>query len=126
MPGRASFGRDQFREERGGKRGAALRCFCLISSLSGCEDTREGSWGKHGGTFARSFGIPVLAQSGLERKECPLLLKQGEMGRAVKGNKLKLVPRGTSSLTFPTGEGNSWLLLHFHWGLSALMDDGTQ
>ena len=48
------------------------------------------------------------------------------MGRAVKGNKLKLVPHGTSSLTFPTGEGNSWLLLHFHWGVSALMDDGTQ
>lgn len=118
-PGRAGFGRDQFREKRGGKRGAALRCFCLISSLSGCEDTREGSWGKHGGTSARSFGIPALTQSGLERRECPLLLKRVEKGRAAKGNKLRLVPCGTRSLTFPAGEGNNWLLLHFHGGVSA-------
>lgn len=39
--GRVVFCRNQFREEQGGKRGTALQCFCLISSLSGCEDMRE-------------------------------------------------------------------------------------
>lgn len=126
-PGRAGFGRDQFREEQGGKTGAALRCFCLISSLSGYEDARQGSSGKHGGTSsARSFGVLALTQSGLERMERPLLLKRGEMGRAAKGYKFKLVPRGISSLAFPGGEGNNWLLLHLHWGVSALMDDSGQ
>lgn len=54
------------------------------------------------------------------------LLKWREMGRAAKGKKLKLVPHVTSSLSFPRGEGNDWLLLHFHRGVSALMDDDGQ
>lgn len=68
----------------------------------------------------------MLTQPSLERREHPLLLKRSEMGRTAKGNKLELVPHGTSSLTFPMGEGNNWLLVHFNWGVSALMDDGGQ
>lgn len=55
--GRAVSGRNQLREEQGGKRGAALQCLCLISSLSGCEDMRESLWG---GTSARSFAISAV------------------------------------------------------------------